>query len=204
MAASSTPIHGSHGRLDGVAARLRPSRRCARPRDSSLLRTAGLLPDLVDLIDQVEEFLGLVQIHGRFRLRALCDGLLQNVLQLRKLRVMLLRLVPVAPEDVEMVLGQLCPLLFDHDRPLPVHLVLRVVVLLDDVVDGLRLDSRLLRVVDPTRQIAVGLDRPAGANPLHQIHGANSSYTMNHRSSNQSTRCGYMATAWRPDYRPEP
>src|SRR5437764_1354743 len=119
MAASSTPIHGSPGRLEGVAARLRPGRRCARPRDSSLLRTAGLLPDLVDLIDQVEEFLGLAQIDGRFRLRALRDGLLQNVLELRELRVMLLRLVPVAPENVEMVLRQLRPLLFDQDRPPP-------------------------------------------------------------------------------------
>src|SRR5437588_11252015 len=130
MAASSTPIHGSHGRLDWVAARLRAGRRCASPRDSSLLPTAGLLPDLVDMIDQVEEFLGLVQIHGRFRLRALRDGLLQNVLEMWELRVMLLRLVPVAPENVEMVLRQLRPLLFDQDRPLPVDVVLRVVVLL--------------------------------------------------------------------------
>src|SRR5205809_7508774 len=98
------------------------------------------------------------------------------------------------------MLGQLGPLLFDDDRPLPVYLVLRVVVLLDDVVDGLRLDSRLLGVVDPTRQVAVGLRRPAGANPLHQIHGVNSSYTMNHGSCNQSTRCASKATAWRRDY----
>src|SRR2546428_9364768 len=203
MAVISTPTHGSPGPPEG-SLRLCPGWCRARPRDPGLLRTAGLLPDLVDLIDQVEEFLGLGQIHGRFRLRALRDGLLQNVLELRKLRVMLLRLVPVAPENVEMVLRQLRPLLFDQDRPLPVHVVLRVVVFLDDVVDGFRLDSRLLWVVNPTGQIAVGLDRSAGANPLHQIHGANSSYTMNHRSSNQSTRCESMATAWRPDYRPGP
>src|SRR6266550_6941008 len=108
---------------------------------------------------------------------------------------MLLRLVPIAPENVEVMLRQLRPLLFDQDRPLPVDVVLRVVVLLDDVVDGFRLDSRLLRVVNPTGQIAVGLDRTAGANPLHQIHGASSSYTMNHRSCNQSTRCESRATA---------
>jgi hypothetical protein len=89
---------------------------------------------------------------------------------------MLLGLVPVTPEDVEMMLGQLRALLFDEDRPLPVDLVFRVVVFLDDVVHGLRLDARLLGVVDSARQVAVGFHGPAGANPFHQIHGVNSSY----------------------------
>src|SRR5205085_7081043 len=95
-------------------------------------------------------------------------------------------------ENVEVVLGQLGPLLFDDDRALPVDLVLRVVVFLDDVVDGLRLDALLLGVVDPAGQIAMGLNRAAGANPLRQIHGANSSYTMNRCSVTQSTRSASM------------
>src|ERR1700686_3781165 len=148
-------------------------------RHARLLRAALLFPDLVDLVDHVEEFLGLGQVDRALHLRALADGGLQRVLELGELGIVLLGLVPIAPEDVEVMLGQLGLLLFDDDRPLPVDLVLRVVVLLDDVVNGLRFDAGLFGVVDAAGKIAMGLDRPARANPLHQIHGANSSYTMN-------------------------
>ena len=129
------------------------------------MRTAGLFPDLVDLVDQVEELLGLGQVDRALHLRALGDGGLQRVLELRELGIVLLGLVPITPEDVEVMLGQLGLLLFDEDRPLPVDLVLRVVVFLDDVVDGLRLDASLFGVVDPARKIAMRLDRPAGCKP---------------------------------------
>src|SRR5207302_3483462 len=148
-------------------------------RDPRFLGAAGLLPDLVELVDQVEEFLGAVEVRRGLHLRPLADGGLERVLEFGKLGVVFLGLVPVAPEDVEMVLGQLRAFLLDDDRALAVDLVLRVVVFLDDVVDGLCLDARLLRVVDPAGKIAMGLNRAAGANPLRQIHGANSSYTMN-------------------------
>src|SRR5207249_1955938 len=92
------------------------------------------------------------------------------------------RLVPVSPQHVEVVLGQLGALFLDDDRPGAEGLVLGVGVLLIDFQARLGLDSSLLGVVDPTGKIAVGLNRSAGMNPLHQIHGANSSYTMNHGS----------------------
>src|SRR2546423_366176 len=125
------PIHGLHGRPDGSATPRRalgPSRGRRWPGYARLLRAAGLFPDLVDLVDQVQELLGIVQVYRCLDLRALRHGLLQGVLELRELGVMLLGLIPVTPEDVEMMLGQLRALLFDEDRLLPVDLVFRVVV----------------------------------------------------------------------------
>jgi hypothetical protein len=61
----------------------------------------------------------------------------------------------VAPEDVDVVLGELGPLLFDDDGASLELVVARRVVLLDDIVDRLRLDERLLGVIDTARQVAV-------------------------------------------------
>src|SRR5256886_15913710 len=47
---------------------------CSRSRDACLLRAAGLFPDLVDLVDQVEEFLSVVEVHRGLHLRSLADG----------------------------------------------------------------------------------------------------------------------------------
>jgi len=62
----------------------------------------------------------------------------------------------VVPEDVEVMLDELRPLLLDRDCPRPERRVLVGRVLLDDPVAGLGLDASLLRVIDATGQIAMG------------------------------------------------
>ena len=79
------------------------------------------------------------------------DRLLEEILQLREFRIMLLRLVPVTPEDVDVMLGELRPLLLDQDRAFAEGLVFGVGILLVDLQAGLGFDARLVRVVDTAR-----------------------------------------------------
>src|SRR4029077_15565007 len=89
-----------------------------------------------------------------FDLRALLRGL---PAELRDLGVLLdvLGLEVIAPENVDVVLGELSSLLFDDDRARLELFVTRRVVLLDDLVAGLRLDACLLRVVNAAGQVAM-------------------------------------------------
>src|SRR6202165_6244832 len=100
-------LSGTNRAVAASRAALGAGRGCRRARDARLLRAARLFPDLVDLVDQVEERLGLGQVDRALHLRALGDGGLQRVLELGELRIVLLRLVPITPEDVEVMLGPL-------------------------------------------------------------------------------------------------
>src|SRR6266576_433976 len=126
-----------------------------RLRDSRRLGAACLGPDVRDLVDHVEKGLGVRDVERALDLRALLGRL---PAELGDLGVLLnvLGLEVVAPEDVDVVLRELGPLLFDDDGSRLELLVARRVVLLDDLVDGLRLDTRLLGVIDTARQVAVG------------------------------------------------
>ena len=77
-----------------------------------------------------------------------------------QVRVLLevLGLEVVVPEDVEVVLNELCALLLDVDAALAEQLVGVLLVLLDDAEAGLSLDACLLGIVDPARDVAVGVD----------------------------------------------
>src|ERR1700737_4713408 len=60
------PIHGSRGRLDGSAAArgaLGAGRSYRRARHAGFLGASRAFPDLVDLVDQVKELLGVVQVN---------------------------------------------------------------------------------------------------------------------------------------------
>ena len=68
----------------------------------------------------------------------------------------------VAPEDVEVVLDELGALLLDVDASRLEQRVVAGLVLLDDPQAGLRLDARLLGVVDAAGDVAVGVDDCGG------------------------------------------
>jgi len=127
------------------------------------------------VVDKLPPFLGLGLIHRRLDLRSLADRLLQGILELGELLVMLLRLVPVTPEHVEVVLGQIGALFLDLDGSLPEDLVLGIGVLLRDLEARLSLDASLLRVVDAAGEVAMRLGGARGTDPFHQNHGVKSS-----------------------------
>jgi hypothetical protein len=64
----------------------------------------------------------------------------------------------VVPEDVEVMLDQLGALLLDVDTAGAEELVVAGVVLLDDAESRFGLDPCLFRVVDATRNVAVGVN----------------------------------------------
>src|SRR2546422_3070782 len=119
-------------------------------------RPAGLGPHVVDLVDHVEEHLGFPDVERPLHLGALFRGL---PAELGDFWVFLdvLRLEVIAPEDIDVVLGQFRALFLDYDRPGLELLVARGVVLLDDLVARLRFNARLLGVVDAARQVAMGV-----------------------------------------------
>src|SRR4029077_4172527 len=106
-------------------------------------------------VDHVEEGPRFAEVERALDLRALLRGLPAELGDLGEF-LNELWLEVVAPEDVDDVLRELGPLLFDDDGSCLELIVARRVVLLDDLVDRLRLDARLLRVIDTARQVAVG------------------------------------------------
>src|SRR6266581_5176172 len=113
---------------------------CGQLRDSRRLGAAGLGPDVRDLVDHVEKGLGLAEVKRALDLGALLRRLPAEFGDLGVL-LDVLGLEVVAPEDVDVVLGELGPLLFDDDRTGLELLVARRVVLLDDLVARLRFDA---------------------------------------------------------------
>ena len=87
-----------------------------------------------------------------------------------ELRVLLqvIGLEVVRPEDPEVVLHQIRPLLLDEHRSRFEVRVLGPGVLLHAGLDGLGFDAGLGRVVDPAGEIAVGVDRSRGVRPVEE------------------------------------
>ena len=132
---------------------------------------AGALPRLVDPVDERQQLLGLLEVDGPLHLGRLLGGLPAG---LRDVGVLLevLGLEVVAPQHVDVVLGQLGALLLDDEAAGAEHVVGRRVVLLDDAVARLRLDACLDRVVDAAGDVAVGMRGPSGRQRASQIHGS--------------------------------
>ncbi len=72
----------------------------------------------------------------------------------------------VGPQHPQVVLDQFGPLLLDEDGPGLEHVVVRPVELLHARLDRFRLDAGLGRIVDATRQVAVGVDGRRLAQPI--------------------------------------
>src|ERR671936_1997121 len=75
-------------------------------RDTRLLGPAGRLPGGVDLVDQVEQLLGVGDVGRGLDLRRLLVGVPEQIVEVRDL-VDVLRLEVVVPEDVEVMLDEL-------------------------------------------------------------------------------------------------
>src|SRR6266511_1839376 len=129
------------------------------------------LPEnLVDLADEVEQLLALAWVLRLLRYSSFLGCVPQEVVELRVL-LGVLGLEVVRPQNPQVVLHQVGPLLLDDEAPglvvlcglvgrlLPVG----VLIALLDALDGFGLDARLCRVVDAARQVAVGMDNACGA-----------------------------------------
>src|SRR3990172_3558781 len=132
------------------------------PVQARLAQAAGPLPHLVDAVDQAQQLLGCLEIGALLDLGGGLRRLPADVVQVRVL-LHVLRLEVVVPHDVDVVLRLLGARLIDDDAALPEVLIGAGVVLLDDPVARFSLDARLLGVVDPARNVAVGVDAPRGA-----------------------------------------
>ena len=160
----STAAAGRRGPVAGRGLGIahRRSRSAGPAGDPRLLLAAGRLPGGVDLVDQVEQLLGVGEVGRGLDLRDLLGRVPEQLVEVRDL-LEVLGLEVVVPQDVEVVLDQVGPLLLDRDRAGPERRVLVGRVLLDDPVAGLGLDPGLLGVVDAARQVAVGAgDRRSG------------------------------------------
>src|SRR3954470_4473341 len=125
--------------------------RCAR--GSGLLR---LPEDLVDLGDLLQQLLGLTGVDGALAAGRAGElgGLVEQLVQLRVL-LEVRRLEVVGPQNPEVVLDQLGPLLLDEQSAGAEDRVLVALVLLADGLHRLRFDAGLRRVIDTARQVAV-------------------------------------------------
>src|ERR671936_995226 len=119
-----------------------------------LLGTAELLPHVADLVDHVDQFLRLGDVEALLHLRALLRCLPADLVQIREL-LHVLRLEVVVPQHVDVMLRELRALLLHDDAALAELLVVRGVVLLEDLVAGLRFDARLVGIVNAAWDVAV-------------------------------------------------
>src|SRR6185369_8367018 len=83
--------------------------------DPGLLLAAGRLPGRVDLVDEIEQRLAVRWIDRGLHLRSRLGRLPEQIVQVRDL-VDVFGLEVVVPQNVEVVLDQIGPLLLDADR----------------------------------------------------------------------------------------
>src|SRR5438552_9625545 len=119
-----------------------------------LLLAARLLPGGIDFVDQVEKLLCVGLVDGSLDLGRLLRRIPEQLVQVRDGRDVL-GLEVVVPQHIEVLLHEVGPLLLDVDCARPKDRVGAGLVLLDDLVAGLGLDTGLLRVVDAAWQVTV-------------------------------------------------
>jgi len=131
--------------------------------------------DGTDLIYEVDQLFSSFDAHRLLGGARRLGRLPEQAVQTRR-RVDVVRLEEVGPQDPQMMLDELCPLVLDGNTSLSEYVIVGVVVFLTCFEHRLRLDSCLGRVVDAAHEVAVSVGNSPWSEQGHSFNRGVATY----------------------------